>query len=155
MNIKNFLFSPKKYVHLPSHTFRYRHRLPIFDTNPTKPTSIQSTFRRTIVAMSESFKRPTRSLEGRVAIVSGAGAAGDGIGNGRASAILLAEAGCNVVCTDMKLELAQRTVDFIEKDGNGKGIAVKANATVAEDCENAVKVAVKEWGRLDICRSPI
>lgn len=101
--------------------------------------------------MSESFIRPTRSLSGRVAIVSGAGAAGDGIGNGRASAILLAEAGCNVVCTDMKLELAQKTVDFIEKDGFGKGIAVQANATVAEDCEKAVKVAVGEWGRLDIC----
>ena len=52
--------------------------------------------------MSEAFTRPTRSLAGRVAIVSGAGAAGDGIGNGRASAILLAEAGCNVVCVDCK-----------------------------------------------------
>ncbi|KAK5172765.1 uncharacterized protein LTR77_002885 [Saxophila tyrrhenica] len=100
--------------------------------------------------MSESFQRPIRSLEGRVAIVSGAGAAGDGIGNGRACAILLAEAGCSVVCTDMKLELAQRTVEFIEKDGKGKGFAVKANATVADDCQAAVQTAVKEYGRLDI-----
>ena len=100
--------------------------------------------------MSESFKRPTRSLSGRVAIVSGAGAAGDGIGNGRASAILLAEAGCNVVCVDMKKDLAQRTAEMIEKDGHGKAVAVQANATVAEDCENAVRTAVKEYGRLDI-----
>ena len=100
--------------------------------------------------MSEAFKRPTRSLSGRVAIVSGAGAAGDGIGNGRASAILLAEAGCNVVCVDMKQDLAQRTAEMIEKDGKGKAVAVQANVTAAEDCQNAVQMAVKEWGRLDI-----
>ena len=100
--------------------------------------------------MSEAFKRPTRSLSGRVAIVSGAGAAGDGIGNGRASAILLAEAGCSVVCVDMKKDLAQRTVEMIEKDGFGKAVAVQANAIVAEDCKNAVETAVKEFGRLDI-----
>lgn len=105
--------------------------------------------------MSEAFKRPTRSLEGRVAIVSGAGAAGDGVGNGRASAILLAEAGANVVCVDMKLDLAQRTAEMIEKDGHAKAIAVKANATVAEDCKNVVDTAIKEWGRLDIRKSPI
>ena len=107
---------------------------------------------RHIATMSETFTRPTRSLEGRVAIVSGAGAAGDGIGNGRASAILLAEAGCSVVCVDMKLDLAQRTVDMIHKDGHGKAVAVKANATVAEDCQNAVQTAVREYGRLDICK---
>lgn len=43
--------------------------------------------------MSEHFARPTRSLKGKVAIVTGAGALGEGIGNGRASAVLLAEAG--------------------------------------------------------------
>ena len=100
--------------------------------------------------MSEPLKRPTRSLEGRVAIVSGAGAAGDGIGNGRASAILLAEAGCNVVCTDLKPELAQRTVEMIEQDGKGKAIAVKCNATSEEDCKRAVATAIETYGRLDI-----
>lgn len=105
--------------------------------------------------MSEAFKRPTRSLEGRVAIVSGAGAAGEGIGNGRASAILLAEAGCSVVCVDMKLELAQKTAEIIEKEGHGKAVAVKANATVAEDAQNAVQTAVKEFGRLDIRKASI
>ena len=74
--------------------------------------------------MAEEFPRPTRSLVGRVAIVSGAGAAGDGIGNGRASAILLAEAGANVVCVDMALDLAQKTADLIEKDGHSKSMLV-------------------------------
>lgn len=100
--------------------------------------------------MSEAFQRPTRSLSGRVAIVSGAGAAGDGIGNGRASAILLAEAGCNVVCVDMQKDLAEKTTELIKNDGHAKAIAVQANATVAADCENAVRAAVSEFGRLDI-----
>lgn len=100
--------------------------------------------------MSEAFKRPTRSLEGRVAIVSGAGAAGDGIGNGRASAILLAEAGCNVVCVDMKQDLAQKTADMIKQDGFAKAVPVAANVTVEQDCKNAVQTAVNEFGRLDI-----
>ena len=37
--------------------------------------------------------REGAGLAGKVAIVSGGGAAGDGIGNGRAAAILLARAG--------------------------------------------------------------
>lgn len=134
----------------PLRSLRGRTVLPTPHINLTKPSAVQN---RLTSNMSEAFKRPTRSLFGRAAIVSGAGAAGDGIGNGRASAILLAEAGCSVVCVDMKKDLAQRTVEMIEKDGFGKAVAVQANATVAEDCKNAVDTAVKEYGRLDICKS--
>ncbi len=42
-------------------------------------------------------------LAGKVAIVSGGGAAGDGIGNGRAAAILLARAGAKVVVSPRKI----------------------------------------------------
>jgi NAD(P)-dependent dehydrogenase (short-subunit alcohol dehydrogenase family) len=100
--------------------------------------------------MAEEFPRPTRSLLGRVAIVSGAGAVGDGIGNGRASAILLAEAGANVVCVDMALDLAQRTVELIEKDGHSNAIAVQANVTSEDDARNVVAKALDAFGRVDI-----
>jgi NAD(P)-dependent dehydrogenase (short-subunit alcohol dehydrogenase family) len=100
--------------------------------------------------MTETFSRPTRSLVGRVAIVSGAGAAGDGIGNGRASAVLLAEVGANVVCVDMALDLAQRTADLIEEDGHSKAIAVKANVTSEDDAKNVVSKALEAYGRIDI-----
>src|SRR4030095_3538219 len=59
-------------------------------------------------------------LDGKVAIVRGGGAAGDGIGNGRASAILLARAGTRVVVVDRDLALAKRTVELIEA-GGGEG----------------------------------
>lgn len=100
--------------------------------------------------MSEEFPRPTRSLKGRVAIVTGAGALDDGIGNGRASAILLAEAGCDVVCVDLKVELAERTVQMIEKDGFGKAVAIRADVTNEGECRKCVEFAVEKFGRLDI-----
>ena len=100
--------------------------------------------------MPEEFPRPTLSLIGRVANVSGAGAAGDGIGNGRASAILLAEAGANVVCVDMALDLAKRTVELIEKDGHSSAIAVQANVTSEPDARNVVSKALSAFGRIDI-----
>ncbi|MHC2580661.1 NAD(P)-dependent dehydrogenase (short-subunit alcohol dehydrogenase family) [Bradyrhizobium diazoefficiens] len=39
-------------------------------------------------------------LAGKVALISGGGAAGDGIGNGRAAAILPARAGARVLVVD-------------------------------------------------------
>lgn len=101
--------------------------------------------------MSETFRRPIRSLAGAVAIVSGAGAAGDGIGNGRASAILLAEAGCDVVCVDLRESLAQRTAEMISKSPNhGKALALAADATNEAQVKAAVEKTVAEFGRLDI-----
>ena len=49
-------------------------------------------------------------LADKVAIVGGGGAAGDGIGNGRAAAILLARAGTKVLVIDRDLALAEHTV---------------------------------------------
>lgn len=101
--------------------------------------------------MSEYFTRPTRSLQGRSAIVTGAGTAGDGIGNGRASAILLAEAGCNVLCVDLREDLAARTVEMIANDdGLGTGVGLKADVANEEDCKKVVEAAVRAFGRLDI-----
>ncbi|HEX6209167.1 MAG TPA: SDR family NAD(P)-dependent oxidoreductase, partial [Methylomirabilota bacterium] len=64
-------------------------------------------------------------LTGKVAVVTGGGAAGDGIGNGRAAAILLARAGARVVVVDRDKALAQRTVAMIEESG-GQAVAVEA-----------------------------
>ena len=66
--------------------------------------------------------REDAGLAGKVAIVSGGGAAGDGIGNGRAAAILLARAGAKVVVADLDLGLAGRTVEMIEAEG---GVALR------------------------------
>jgi NAD(P)-dependent dehydrogenase (short-subunit alcohol dehydrogenase family) len=95
-------------------------------------------------------QRPTRSLKDRVAIVTGAGSLGDGIGNGRAAAILLAEDGCSVVCVDLKEDLAQWTADMIVSEGPGTAVAVAGDVTRADDCERIVNAAVSTYGRLDV-----
>ena len=95
-------------------------------------------------------KRPSRSLRDNVAIITGAGALGDGIGNARAAAILMASDGCSVVCVDRDVSLAQRTVDMIEEEGNGKAIAVQADVTSEEDCKRVISTAIEKFGHLDI-----
>jgi NAD(P)-dependent dehydrogenase (short-subunit alcohol dehydrogenase family) len=88
-------------------------------------------------------------LTGKVAVVTGGGAAGDGIGNGRAACILLARAGAHVVVVDLDRALAERTVSMIE-DGGGKAVAVQADVTKAADCAAVVKTALDRFGRLDL-----
>ena len=87
-------------------------------------------------------------LEGKVALVTGCGAAGDGIGNGRAAAILLARAGARVVVVDRDAALAKRTVEMIEATG-GTALALQADVTRAADCAMSVTAAVDRFGRLD------
>lgn len=88
-------------------------------------------------------------LAGKVAIVTGGGAAGDGIGNGRAAAILLARAGTRVVVVDRDIALARRTVEMIESL-QGEAIAVEADLTRARDCAAMVETALDRFGRVDL-----
>lgn len=88
-------------------------------------------------------------LAGKVAIVSGGGAAGDGIGNGRAAAILLARAGAKVAVADRDAALARRTVEMIEAE-SGVALAMGCDVTMEADCRRLVEAAVDRWGRLDL-----
>lgn len=88
-------------------------------------------------------------LSGKVAIVTGGGAKGDGIGNGRAAALLMAAAGASVAVVDRDGALAGRTVEMIEEAG-GKARAMTADVTEAGQCERIVAETVNAWGRLDI-----
>ncbi|RFU26525.1 hypothetical protein B7463_g9823, partial [Scytalidium lignicola] len=92
-----------------------------------------------------------RALTGKVAIVTGAGCKGEeGMGNGRAAALLLAQDGCAVVCVDRDEPLAARTAEIIRQDGRGTSSVAVADVTKAEDCERIVKEAMSTFGRLDI-----
>jgi NAD(P)-dependent dehydrogenase (short-subunit alcohol dehydrogenase family) len=87
-------------------------------------------------------------LAGKVALISGGGAVGDGIGNGRAAAILLARAGVKVLVADRELELAERTAGMIVAEG-GIAAALAADVTDEADCARLVDAAVERFGRLD------
>jgi NAD(P)-dependent dehydrogenase (short-subunit alcohol dehydrogenase family) len=88
-------------------------------------------------------------LAGKAAIVTGGGAAGEGIGNGRAAALLLARAGARVLVVDRRLELARQTVKMIAAEG-GDALAFAADVTDESQCRAMVDAALAQFGRLDL-----
>ena len=94
---------------------------------------------------------PARSprLAGKVAIVTGAGSRADGIGNGRAAAVLFAREGARVLLVDQNREWAETTLKMIASEGGEAAVCV-ADVTKTDDCRAMVADAVKRWGRLDI-----
>ena len=93
--------------------------------------------------------RESLGLEGKAAIVTGGGAAGDGIGNGRAAAIMLARAGARVLVVDRFLDLAENTVGMIEAEG-GEAVAHQADLGHEDECQSMVAAAMERFGRLDV-----
>jgi NAD(P)-dependent dehydrogenase (short-subunit alcohol dehydrogenase family) len=93
-------------------------------------------------------------LEGKVAIVAGAGTSGAIVGNGQATAILFARAGAKVICADLVEERAQATAETIAKEG-GTAVAVRADVAKAADCKSMVRAAVERFGRLDILHNNV
>lgn len=91
-----------------------------------------------------------RSLKGKVAIVTGAGCKGEGIGNGRAAAILLAQDGCSVVCVDREEAWATKTAELIKLGGRGEAVVCVGDVTKAADAAKIVATAMDSFGRLDI-----
>lgn len=88
-------------------------------------------------------------LKDKVAIVAGGGALGEGIGNGRAASILLADAGVRVLVVDRDEELANNTVKMI-KDKGGEALGIGGDLTQSDQCKKVVDFVLKNWGRLDI-----
>jgi NAD(P)-dependent dehydrogenase (short-subunit alcohol dehydrogenase family) len=94
-------------------------------------------------------------LKDRVAIIVGAGQSpGEGIGNGRATALTFAREGAKVLCVDHHLESAQETVDMIAAKG-GIAAAFKADVTVHADIKAMVADAQGRWGRIDILHNNV
>lgn len=86
-------------------------------------------------------------LDGKVAIVTGAGGRGNNIG--RAYALGLAAAGAAVVVVDLNGEGAKIVADEINASG-GRAIAAEADITRAEQIAAMVEAAVGEFGGIDI-----
>lgn len=88
-------------------------------------------------------------VAGKVAIVTGAGSSAEGIGNGRASAILLARHGASVCLLDWSLESAQETEAMIQAEG-GVCFSLQGDVSQEVDCRHAVEETVRRYGRVDI-----
>jgi len=94
-------------------------------------------------------------LEGRVALVVGAGQTpGDTVGNGRATAILMAREGARVLAVDLTLASARETVAEIEAEG-GIAHALEGDATREADCQAMVARCLELFGSVDILHNNV
>ena len=93
-------------------------------------------------------------LDGKVAIVTGAGSRGDILGNGQATAILFAREGAKVMLVDSNQENLDRTQDHIEFEG-GVCISFVGDVTDSSTCREIVKNTIDEYGSLDILHNNV
>lgn len=90
-------------------------------------------------------------LEGKVSVVTGAGATGTGdfVGIGQATSILLARQGARVVLMDLDQQNAETTLAAIKEEG-GEATVFVGDVTNNADCRDMAQAAVERYGRLDI-----
>jgi NAD(P)-dependent dehydrogenase (short-subunit alcohol dehydrogenase family) len=91
----------------------------------------------------------TPRLSGKVAIVTGAGSRAEGMGNGRAAAILFAREGARVLLVDRSGAAAEATRAMIAGEG-GEAAVFEADVTRSDHCRAMVDDALRRWGKLDI-----
>ena len=83
-------------------------------------------------------------LESKVALITGGGS-----GIGRACAEMFAHEGARVAVSDIGLERAQATTQFVTSHG-GEAIAISGDVSVGDDAQNMVSATVEKFGKLDV-----
>jgi NAD(P)-dependent dehydrogenase (short-subunit alcohol dehydrogenase family) len=100
--------------------------------------------RRCAGAALKKYRRPMKRLEGKTALVTGAAS-----GIGRASAMLFAAEGANVVVLD-RADAVEETAAQIRKEG-GRVTAFVRDSSEEANVVEAIDAAVREYGALDVC----
>ncbi|WP_299391185.1 SDR family NAD(P)-dependent oxidoreductase [Pelagibius sp.] len=93
-------------------------------------------------------------LEGKVAMVVGAGSSGPGWGNGKAAAVLFAREGAKLFCIDINLAAAEETVGIIRGEG-GSAEAAQADVSRASDVAAMVARCLEVYGRIDVLENNV
>ncbi|MSQ59153.1 MAG: SDR family oxidoreductase [Betaproteobacteria bacterium] len=94
-------------------------------------------------------------LQGKTAIIVGAGQSpGEGIGNGRATALRFAREGAKILAVDRDLASAEETVAMIAAE-KGEAAAFQADVTQESTLAAAVQFAHKLWGHIDILHNNV
>ena len=88
-------------------------------------------------------------LQGKIAIVTGAGCVGPGWGNGRATAVRFAEEGAKIFAVDRNLDSMNETVERVKKAG-GEIVVQHCDVTDSASVAAMVKACLDRFGRIDI-----
>jgi NAD(P)-dependent dehydrogenase (short-subunit alcohol dehydrogenase family) len=91
----------------------------------------------------------TSRLEGRVAIVTGAGTIGPGVGVGQATAISLARQGVRLVLMDISGERVETTAERVKQEG-ADALVCLGSVAQPGDCSEVVDRAVEHFGAVHI-----
>ncbi len=95
-------------------------------------------------------------LEGKRAIVTGAGSRAAGIGNGRAAATLFALEGARVLLVDRHRAPAEETRALILEHRPEAEVEIfEGDVTDEESCAAMVRTAVEAWGGLDVLHNNV
>lgn len=90
-----------------------------------------------------------KRLDGKVAIVTGAGTRGPMTGTGQATAILFARQGARVLLVDLEIERARETQATIEAEG-GEASVFQADVTQEDECRRMVATCRERYAGLHI-----
>ena len=93
-------------------------------------------------------------LKDKVAVVTGAGSIGPGVGNGKATAVMYAREGAKVVLADINLDAADETKSIIDREG-GECITVQADVTRSQDCKNIMDKCLQTYGTIDVLHNNV
>lgn len=97
----------------------------------------------------------TQRLPGKIAVIVGAGQSpGEGIGNGRATALRFAREGAKILALDRDLTSAKETAAMVAAEG-GECVARAADVTQESTLAEAIAFAERQWGRIDILHNNV
>ena len=88
-------------------------------------------------------------LQGRIAIVTGAGCIGPGWGNGRATAVRFAEEGAKIFAIDRNLDSVTETVERVTA-ADGEIVTHQCDVTNSVSVNAMVKTCLDRFGRIDV-----
>ncbi|OZM78092.1 SDR family NAD(P)-dependent oxidoreductase [Pseudonocardia sp. MH-G8] len=88
-------------------------------------------------------------LDGKVAVVTGAGSVGNGWGNGRATAVVFAREGARVLAVDRAPEPLSATLDLIAEEG-GTAQGHICDVTDSAAVEAMIAAAIAAFGGVDV-----